>query len=441
MFSLSRGRYPGWYTSSRRNAPVDGLRARGEVTREEVVIVVTDSVTPFGERLKSRRQHVGMSRPVVAGLVGKSAEWLKAVENGRLLPPRLPVLLRLAEVLGVSNLAELTGDERLSTSTFGRTAHEQLPDVARALASYPVTRIDGPADVAGLLARVSQTWKLWHGTRRHRSAIASLLPGLLHDVRVAVRAVDGGQRRALLAAQAQVYHLTQLFLSFQPAPELVTLTGDRAMTAAQDADDPRAMAAAAWYLNHVYRDAGQQHEVRMQLAHDTASLLHPADRDDDRALYGLLHLAVALSYAKIGQEGEAFRYWDVADRAAGALPTGYRHPWLMFGRGMVDAYVVTMLTDLMKPGEAARQADQLDLANLGSATRQSFHTIETARAFHQNREPVAVVHLLGRAEQASPETARFNLFTRAAVRDLADNGGATVRAEARQLAAQLGLAA
>jgi hypothetical protein len=126
----------------------------------------------------------------------------------------------------------------------------------------------------------------------------------LHDVRVAVRAVDGGQRRALLAAQAQVYHLTQLFLSFQPARELVTLTGDRAMTAAQDADDPRAMAAAAWYLNHVYRDAGQQHEARVQLAHDTASLLRPADRNDDRALYGLLNLAVALSRAAVSDLAE-----------------------------------------------------------------------------------------------------------------------------------------
>jgi hypothetical protein len=72
-------------------------------------------VLPLGKRLQSRRQQVGMSRPVLAGLVGGS------------------------------------------TSTFGRTAHEQLPDVARSLASYPMTRVDGPVDVAGLLARVAQT--------------------------------------------------------------------------------------------------------------------------------------------------------------------------------------------------------------------------------------------------------------------------------------------
>ncbi|MFI6304255.1 multiprotein-bridging factor 1 family protein [Amycolatopsis thailandensis] len=399
---------------------------------------MTDDV-PFGARLKTARLRAGMTRPVLAGQVGKSAEWLKSVENGRLLPPRLPLLLQLAEVLGISNLADLTGDERLSTATFGKAAHEQLPEIERALASYPVVPSTDPIDVPGLVAQVKQAWELWHGTRNHRSAVATLIPGLLHDARVMVRRVDGAERRAVLAAQAQTYHLTQLYLSFQPKPELVTLTGDRAMTAAQDADNPQAMAAAAWYVNHVFRDAGQQHEARVQLAHDTASLLRP-DRDrGDLVMYGLLHLAMALSHAKVGHDGDAWRHWDVADRAAMALPTGYSHPWLIFGRGMVDAYAITMLVDLMKPGDAARQADQLHLGSMASATRRAFHTIEMARAFHQNREPVAAVHLLRKAEQHSTETARFNLFTRAAVSDLAENGGATVRDDARELSQRLGL--
>lgn len=62
--------------------------------------MVGDSV-PFGDRLKRHRERLGMSRPVLGGLVGKSADWVKAVETGRLLTPRLPMLLRLAEVLQV----------------------------------------------------------------------------------------------------------------------------------------------------------------------------------------------------------------------------------------------------------------------------------------------------------------------------------------------------
>jgi transcriptional regulator with XRE-family HTH domain len=399
-----------------------------------------DSTRPFGERLRQHRERAGMSRPVLGGLVGRSGEWVKALETGRLLTPRLPLLLRLAEVLGVSNLAELTGDERLAAATYTKNAHEQLPEVANALAAYPMAiNEDEPVDVAGLVARVHQLWDLWHGTKRHRTAIAGLLPALLRDARVTVRRTESNDRRAALIVQAQTYHLTQLFLSFQPAPELVTLTGDRAMTAAQDADNPQAMAAAAWYVNHVYRDAGQQHDARVQLALDAASLLAPEQSDEDRALWGLLHLTIALSYAKVGQEGNAWRHWDHADTAVRALPDGYRHPWLIFGRGMVDAYAVTMLADLAHAGEAVRRADQLDLSTIPSATRRSFHLIEVARAYHQRREHVASVHLLRRAYDESPDTSRFNLFTRSATFDLIEHGGATVSHDAHELAHNLGI--
>lgn len=44
---------------------------------------------------------------MLGGLVGRSGEWVKAVETDRLLTPRIPLLLRLAEVLKVDNLAQL----------------------------------------------------------------------------------------------------------------------------------------------------------------------------------------------------------------------------------------------------------------------------------------------------------------------------------------------
>lgn len=379
-----------------------------------------------------------MSRPVLGGLVGKSGEWVKALETGRLMTPRLPLLLRLAEVLGVDDLADLTGDERLSPATYTKATHDQLSAVGEALATYTVSVEDGPADVSGLGARVSQAWGLWHGTRRHRTAVGGLLPTLLRDARVTVRRAEGLDRRRAQAAQAQVYHLAQLFLAFQPVPELVVLTSDRAMMAAQDADDPLAMAAAAWYVNHRFRSAGEQHESRVKLALDTARLLDPERGYEERALWGLLQLAVALSYAKIGYEGDAWRYWDNADRAARALGE-YVHPWLIFGQGIVDAYAVTMLADLTKSGEAVRRANRLDLDSIPSVTRRSVHVIASARAYHQRRDDVATVHLLRKAYDEAPDTSRFDLFTRSAVVNLTQHGATTVRQDARELAQLLGV--
>lgn len=399
----------------------------------------SSSLPTFGDRLKQHREAAGMTRPVLAGLLGRSPEWLKAVEGGRLLQPRLPMLIQMARILQIDDLSELTGEQRLSQATYTKAAHKALPVVASALADFSLS--DKPSDVASLRGRVRQAWELWHGARHHRTAISVVLPSLLADARTAARRLDGVERREASALLAQVNHLAQLYLSFQPAPDLVMLTGDRAMNAAMDADDPRAMAASAWYMNHVYRDAGQQAEARVSLATQMSALLRPEDRQEDLALWGLLRLAIALSYTRIGREGDAWRHWDEADRAARRLSPGYHHPWLIFGCGMVDAYQVTMHNDLMHGGQAVAAAERLDLASMPSATRRSFHFAETARAYSLKREPVATVHLLYKAFEESPDTARFSLFTRSAVTELSEVGSSTVRADARRLAAKIGIPA
>lgn len=395
----------------------------------------------IGERIRRHRERAGMTRPVLGGLAGKSAEWVKAIETGRQLPPRLPMLVRIAQVLHVGDLADLTGETTMPLAGYARPAHEAMPAVAVALTTYKLDGDGEPLSADALAAQVSQAWELWHGSSNHRTAVATVLPTLLRNAQHSARHLAEIERRRALAQLAQVYHLAQLYLSFQPRQELVYLTGDRAMSAAQDADDPRAIAGASWYLNHVFRDAGERHEARVELAEHASALLRPEDGEEDLARWGILRLAAALSYAKIGRDGDAWRYWDEADRAARALGDCYSHPWLIFGRGMVDAYGVTMSTDLMRGGEAVRRADQLDsLDTMPSRTRRSFHLIETARAYDLRREPVAVVSLLRRAVDVSPETARFNLFATSAAATLAKSGGATVRADAVALAGLLGVA-
>ena len=59
-----------------------------------------------GERIQILRERRG---PVLAGLVGMSASWLKGIERGTRLPPRLPLLVKLAEALAVGDVAVLAG--------------------------------------------------------------------------------------------------------------------------------------------------------------------------------------------------------------------------------------------------------------------------------------------------------------------------------------------
>jgi len=399
----------------------------------------TAPVLTFGQRVQAARERTGKTRAVVAGLIGHSVEWVKAIEKGTIGMPRLPKLIQLAHILGIEDIAELTGDERIAAATYTKAVHGDLPVIKRALTTYQLQPSDRePESPEVLAARLRKAWQLWHARGDHRSGIIALLPDLLADSQHAARVLDGADRRRALVALAETYHLAQLFLSFQPAPDLVVLTGDRAMAAAQDADSPRAIAGAAWYMNHVHRDAGEAADARVELAEQAAALL----RDDDPehiARRGLLHLAVALSYAKTGQDGDAWRYWDKADAAARQLGPDYAHPWLIFGRGIVDGYAVTMHNDLMKPGKALEAANALDLGRVPSATRRSYHLIETARAHGLQDEGAAAMSYLQKAHDESPETIQYNLHTRMVLPELAKAGPRMVQGDARRLAREIGV--
>ncbi|MFK0255549.1 helix-turn-helix domain-containing protein [Streptomyces sp. NPDC090445] len=396
------------------------------------------AVQTFAHRARAARDHAGLTRAVVGGLVGRSAEWVKGIETGAIGTPRLPMLIRMATVYEC-DIADLIGDERISAATYSKAVHAALPAVKRALTSYQLARSDAEPESAEVLAaRVRQAWRLWHGDGDHRSRVSALLPDLLADAQYSVRTLEGADRRKALAVQAQVYHLAQLFLAFQPEPELIVMVGDRSMAAAQDADSPRAIAGAAWYMNHIYRDANTAAESRVELAEQAAALLSQ-ENPDGLARWGLLQLAAALSYAKVGRNGLAWRYWDRAKDAARRLGEGYAHPWLIFGHGIVDAYVLDIHLSLVQPGKAVEAAAALDLSAVPSATRRARHLVEAARAYGMQGEGVAAVALLGKAHRTSPETVRYSTHARMVLPELAKTGPRMVREDARELALALGL--
>ncbi|MEU5781825.1 helix-turn-helix domain-containing protein [Micromonospora lupini] len=390
----------------------------------------------FGTRLRAHRERAGKTRAVLGGLVGRSADWVKALESGRLLTPRLPMLLRLAEVLDIADLAELTGDQSLPVASVTRAGHPAVDSVAAAMQRTTVTAGE-PTPVDVLRGLVDQAWTLWHRSSTERTAVAAVLPGLLDDARRSARRLDGNDRRAALAELARVYHLAQLYCAHQPYPELVWLAADRAMSAAQDADDPNAIAAAAWYYAHVYRSANQVDAAELVLI-DAEQLVDREAGAEQYARWAQLQLGRALGHAKAGRDGQAWRAWDAADAAADRLGAGYVHPWLMFGPAACAAYAVTLETDLCRAGEAVRRADSTNYTALPSRTRRAGHLIEAARAHLLRREEVAAVHLLGRALRESVDTVRHNPYSRTAALELSSRPG-TVGEDARDLALAIGV--
>jgi transcriptional regulator with XRE-family HTH domain len=297
-----------------------------------------------GERIQILRERKGLSRPVLAGLVGMSASWLKGIEQGRRLPPRLPVLVKLAEALAVGDVAVLAGTDM--------------------------------------------------------------------DL--------GGATSVPVASFARIPH---------------------AMTAAQEADDPAALAGAAWTLGMVQRSAGDT-DGALSLALDAAALLEPLAEDgtpEVRALAGAMYLHAATTCARGGREGGAWRHWDTASGIADRLPDRYHHPWTMFGSSNVALHAVSLSADLSKSADARAQAEQIDPDEIPSRERRGRLAVEIARSYHQRRDYTATLHWLEHGYQTSADSVRYSPTARQMTADTVDHGGALISRRARSLAGSLGL--
>ncbi len=392
----------------------------------------------FGTRVRKARTKRGLSRDAVAALCGRSEEWLRQIERGR-RGTSLKMVTRLAEVLRVQDLTELLGEEA-PTAVYVRPEHPSLGLIRHAIVSYGSAGDAPVPSVEQLRQRVQQAWRLRAVSGHDRTDLASVLPGLIVDAQRASRvAPTPARRRAAYALLADVYHLGQLYLCYQDAPELLWVAVDRAMSAAQDSEDPAAVGRAAWFSAYLYRDFGvvdQAHQVvenaarQLDGAEPTSTLLRQRS---------VVQLASAWNYAREGRPAQAWRAWDSAvdsDRGAAETPA----PWVLFGTDPGDV-ALALDVELGKSASAARRAEAIDPAAVESVPRRARLMIEASRGQMLKREYAGAVYLLRRAQQTSPEATLFSAHARSMVHEMLTRAGPLLRPEVAELAGSLGVAA
>ncbi|WP_040687578.1 helix-turn-helix domain-containing protein [Nocardia vinacea] len=403
-----------------------------------------DDSAPVGERIKWQRERIGMSRPVLSGLVGRSAEWLKAVENGRIQTPRLPMLLRIARALELEDLAELTGnDHAVPVSVFAGERHSALNEVQAALTDFRLSPAERPVSAEHVAERLRQAWRVRHASPDHRSQLGALLPGLIRDAQRAARST-GDERRAARRVLAGVYQLADFYVAYQPAPELVWLVADRALNESYEADDPYIIACSAWAMVQALRDSGRWFEA-IVLARNAIDRISPyLDRDetadDWRGIAGALEAEIAYVHARRGRYGEAWEHWERADRTARKLGAGYRHVQTSFSMPVMAAHATTLGVELRRPGEALRASNEFDADRIVSLPRRSRHFIEVARAHFQRDESTAVLAMLDKSERTASETIRYNGYAREMLHALAKRPPSGMRDDVRELCQRVGVA-
>lgn len=398
-----------------------------------------------GQRIRYFRNRAGMSRRILGDRVGRSAEWVKAVENGRLLPPRLPMLTQIAAVLAVQDVAQLVEDTGgVPAEVFAGTRHAALSEVQAALTDYRLATADTQLpSVAHLAARLRDAWRVRHTSPDHRTQLGLLLPGLIRDAQRAARGLRGDERRKARRTLSGVYQLADFYVAYQPAPELVWMVADRALTEGQEADDPYVAAGGAWAMVQALRDAGRWEEA-IALALDATRQLTPyldnGAPDDWGGMVGALDAEVAYVHARRGRVGDAWAWFDRADQFARRLGPGYRHVQSSFSQSVMAAHAVTLGVELRRPGEALRAADSFDPATIPSLARRSRHLIEVARAHHQRDERAATWAMLSGSERTAPETIKYNGYARAMLLNLRDRPPSGLRDDVRDLCERVGLA-
>jgi transcriptional regulator with XRE-family HTH domain len=397
--------------------------------------------------MKILRESRGMSREVLAGLLGKTPDWVRDVERGKVRPPGIDVALRIAQALRVRDLANLTGHPDVKISLFQGPGHPRLAAVRAAVDALPIgTPTAAPPRAEHLRARLAAAWAARHSAPDHRERIGALLPDLIRDAQLAVQIAEApAEWRAAQAVLAEVYSLSQFFLAYQPDPSLLWRVAERSMVAAQQSADPHTIGVSAWLLAQAHRDTGPDHydaaDTITQQALDYLTPLLPDSDDPVLAIAGALTFEAGYTAARRGETATAWRYWETAQAMADQLPGAYYHPITSFSQAIMGAHAVTVAVELHSGRESVRQAARADADTIPSRPRRARHRIEQARGYQLDGQPEAAIATLDQAYEAAPETIRYNGYARAIILEETESKVTAHRRRASELAVRVGLLA
>ncbi|MFC5144311.1 helix-turn-helix domain-containing protein [Streptomyces aureoversilis] len=385
-----------------------------------------------------RRRNGNRSQAAIAGLCGISEDHLSQIERGR-RTPALETLLSIAREIGVPVSALLDEDAPVDQPAAPRIAS----DVTRVLMGYCASSRSAPAAPAALRERVEHAWRTWQTSQTRYTDTARLLPELLSDVQHAVEAhrlrSEVQDRREALRAAADLYGLLRSYCRRTGRNDLSLLVADRALRAAQDADDPLRIAAAEWNLGHVLLSQSDPEGAEEVASRAIEELARTPESDDREALAGALELVVSTAAA---QRRDWWRARQRLEKAA--LPHAARvgegnvH-WTVFGPTNVGLHALGIEMLAGETTEALRRADQVDIERLPSLERRFTFLLDVARCYDMRREDASVlVHLLD-IEQFAPEDLARNPVARQIVSSLRDRVRPTYRRQVEALAERLGI--
>lgn len=195
---------------------------------------MTDGMT-IGERVAFYRNRRGMSQEVLAGLVGRTADWLRKVEHNRISLDRLSIIRRLASVLDVPP-GDLIGEPTLMAWT-EESSQCTVSELRVALMGHRQfllqgARSDEPIHLEGLERELASGWESYQQSRYSR--LSRQLPPLITGALIASQqyGADSDDGRHAHWVLASVYQLATGFLTKIGEADLASLSATKGLSAA-----------------------------------------------------------------------------------------------------------------------------------------------------------------------------------------------------------------
>ncbi|PZS34909.1 MAG: XRE family transcriptional regulator [Pseudonocardiales bacterium] len=376
---------------------------------------MTDTLT-IGERVAWYRRRRGMTQEVLAGLVGRTADWLGKVENNRIPIDRLSVLTALAEALDLTvgdliaepSPLEWTADSGRMTVPALRAALVDYRQVMRVLNRAPET--SGP-ELGDLQAQVTVVLDAYQQSRY--GYVTSRLPSLLAVARSADRTNVGSDSRRARSLLAMTYQAAAMILTKLGDTDLAWMAADRGLTAAQDSENPVIIGSLFRSVTYSLLSNGRYTEA-VRLTHDAADYLRPGlakASPDFLSIFGTLFLAGAMAAARNQDRGTTRIFLAEADQTAQRLGRDGNHFWTAFGPTNVAIHRVSTAMELGDVQVAIDLGSRVNASPLPTE-RRIRHAIELARAYSTwNRGDEALAELL-HAEREAPEQVRHHYISR-----------------------------
>ena len=408
--------------------------------------MINPTAMTTGERIRYYRTKAGRTQASVAGLVGRSEDWLSKVERNVIAIDSLSMLIRIARELDIDNVADLVGPS-VDLSLAGGPEHASVPAIRRALNAPPSALGSGlpgePLTPHQLDERVTEAWSVYETHTERYGPVGAMLPGLLAESYATLRQASGDGERTATRALVSLLHLHQVFLRRVGERTLSLRAADRAMQIADETEDPVLIAAAAWNVCGVLTSSGEVGDS-LELARRTIDHCRP-DEDatpEHLSAYGALHLAGVIAAVRYSKAPTA---WDLLARAreiARRLGTDRNDFHTSFGPTNVRMHGVHLAAEEGDAHEALRLADDVEVPEPGGVLpleRSTRYLVEVMHAHRLTGDDFGTLHMLRQIMEASPEEIRYFPLVREAVQGLLKRPRPQTRKEVHGLAEHVGV--